>query len=109
MSHEPLSNIGLVCDKHAPKPDPRFLKIPLEKYVGKYVKCRFVVPNPPDRKGKKRAVEFMWVKVLGVKVYRRRRQLHGELNNDPVIYPAKCGDQFLFNRDEIVAIDPTSE
>ena len=92
MTKEPRSNIGLYCEKHAPKPigfsgDPQTL-------VGCYVKKGFPVESANVEK------EHMWVKVISVK----DGVLIGTLANDPLyLIEMRCGDKVEVKLDEIEA------
>jgi uncharacterized protein YegJ (DUF2314 family) len=89
---EPLSNIVLVCDQHAPKPDPRYRTMPLHALVGKYCKLAF------HDQGR---IEHMWVRCTALG-HMTDFQLKGTLDNDPVVITSvEYGDQVLFNRSEI--------
>lgn len=92
---EPLSNVGFVCDKHARKPDPKFLELPLEWFLGKF--CQLGVPMPNGRN------ENMWFKVLGLAEH-PSEELRGELNNDPLFVDMTCGDLVEFSRKEILQV-----
>lgn len=72
---EPLSNIGLVCEAHAPRPDPQFLDRDPASFVGHYVKIAFVVRDMPD------VYEHMWCEVEEIT---EDGVLIGRLDNDPV-------------------------
>jgi hypothetical protein len=91
---EPLSNIGFVCDACARKPDPQFLTVPLEKFLGKY--CKLAVPTPQGNH------EYMWFIVTGLAEH-PDEELRGELNNDPIYAEYLCGDIVEFSRKEIIA------
>lgn len=92
MSREPLSNIGMVCDAHAPKPRPELVK-KAESLVGKFVKKGFATGLP---KGEPQ-VEHMWVDVQRVE----GEELVGLLNNDPLVVPLRCGDTVRVKLSEV--------
>lgn len=87
---EPLSNIGLPCEKHAPKPDSELAKKPPESFIGKHVKIGFPF-------GDRTRLEHMWVKVFEV----TEEGLKGTLNNDPLYADLRDGDLVEFTLDEI--------
>ena len=91
---EPLENIGLFCNKECLKKAGRlktYLNVPLEKFIGKYIKVGF--PITEERK------EHMWV---FVKEITKNGNLSGPLNNDPVYVDyVKNGDLVEVSRDEI--------
>tara|TARA_Y100000310_G_scaffold323991_1_gene385216 strand:+ start:758 stop:1057 length:300 start_codon:yes stop_codon:yes gene_type:complete len=84
-------NIGYVCPAHAPKPDEALAELPLEYFIGKFVKLGF--PSP-------RGTEHMWLEVKGLAT-NMSEELIGTLDNDPVHADFVCGDEIAFNRDEI--------
>jgi hypothetical protein len=95
MSKESLSNMRFVCEQHAPKPDKRWLKMPVKFYIGKNVKCGF-----PNKAG---GLEHMWVLIKGT----RRGLLWGCLDNDPLtdlITPLVDGDECEVKLSEIEAV-----
>lgn len=93
---ESRSNIRFVCDKHSSKPDKKFSKLPLESFIGKYVKKAFdVILNG------RLTQEHMWVKVKRVE----KEYLVGVLDNDPHgKINLKCGDSTRVQLDEIEAV-----
>lgn len=83
---EPMSNIGLVCPKHAPR-SGLMTKVAPEAMVGRYVKKSFVGVDP--RNGKE-GIEHMWVLIQRVLA---DGAMEGVLNNDPVFeMKVDCGD-----------------
>ena len=95
---EPLSNIGAVCDHHAPKPKPEYLALPLEHFLGGFVKLGFPFKNKDGTESK----EHMWVS--GIKKNEDTaipEELWGYLNNDPIRVDLKCGAVIAFSRAEI--------
>lgn len=91
---EPTSNIGLVCDEHAPKPG-LFKNFPAEYFIGLHVKLGF-----PSKEG---PLEHMWVKVEWYD--EATCELKGKLDNDPVYDVGyQCNDDLAFEVDEIEAV-----
>jgi uncharacterized protein YegJ (DUF2314 family) len=92
--HEPLSNIGMVCPDHAPRPG-KFTGQAPRSFVGKFVKLAFKGKNP--RTGDA-GLEHMWVQVK----YAIGDKLKGKLANEPVsIMSYKHGDTVDFSVSEI--------
>lgn len=91
---EDPSNIGFVCNEHAPKATGQYVGKPLSYFKGKFVKLGF--PCSEEHGGK----EHMWVKVLG-EVEGEPEELAGHLNNDPLFADFQNGDLVLFDRVEI--------
>jgi hypothetical protein len=90
-----MKNIRMVCEHHAPKPDPKFLEHPPEWFIGKFVKLGF--PANDGSCGK----EHMWLKVHGLGDM-DKNELVGELNNQPITTGEYAlGDDVAFNRSEI--------
>jgi hypothetical protein len=92
MRNEALTNMGFVCAKHSPRPNPKFKKIPLKKFYGKLVKLGFKVSvelrkeiktfmQENGLKGEPPTKEHMWVRVLGPG---EKKELRGQLDNTPV-------------------------
>lgn len=73
MPRESVSNIGMTCTQHAPKPGA-YSDLNPESLVGKYVKKSFTTDHHSVR------VEHMWVKVEEVV----DGKLRGRLDNDPI-------------------------
>lgn len=100
---ESLSNIAMVCEEHASRPDPQYLNWPLEKFVGGFVKVAFegLAPDGSERQ------EHMWVEVESIERARvKRRQINrclkGKLNNDPVLrMQYEFGSTVFVYREEI--------
>jgi Uncharacterized protein conserved in bacteria (DUF2314) len=98
MSHEPISNISLICGSHnAVIEDTSGVR------VGDYVKKRFPVDpglvtsgaQPPP------SHELMWVQVTAV----QEETLDGTLANEPAFIPdLVCGQQVQVQRSEVVDI-----
>lgn len=100
-SHPEEGNVGRVCDKHKPKPDPRFLSIPPEDFLGLYCKLRF---ESPDGKG-----EYMWVLVVDLAQMNEDEELRGVLCNTPVVIDSiAMGDMVEFSRKEICGVTDES-
>lgn len=95
MAEDPR-NWGFVCDKHAPKPDPRFLELPPEYFIGKHVKLGFLTEDGLD-------TEHMWVEVKSL-CDENDEELVGMLDNDPVKVDYTYGELIAFSRDEIEAV-----
>lgn len=96
---EPISNIGVVCENHAPKPG-KFTHIPDPYFIGLHVKLGFGSKQGP--------VEHMWVKVE--QYNRDTGELEGTLANDPVLDVGyQCGDWLAFEVDEIEAVNEGPE
>lgn len=95
MAREALSNIGMVCADHSPKPNAELAKKPPEFFVGKYVKKAFKGIN---QLFDKETFEHMWVKVLEVK----DGKLLGVLDSDPMLHMAiECGSPVTVELAEI--------
>ena len=95
MSRKPLSNVGMVCDEHAPKPQKKFAEKPAESYVGHYVKKAFHVHNPETLAP---SLEHMWVLVKRVS----KGKLEGTLGSAPVMRTSlKYGDRVKVELSEI--------
>lgn len=91
---EPADNIRFVCQKHRPKKMADATKIPLKKYVGKFVKVAFPAI---DLQGK-RTTEHMWLKVHSTE----KGKLVGVLDNIPIFKTeVKYGDTVRVKRSEI--------
>jgi hypothetical protein len=91
---EPAGNVGMVCDAHAPQPNPLYFHQPLDWFVGKCVKLGF--PVGPS-------VEHMWVDVKGPG--RFAHELRGLLANDSIYDPSLLeGAEIEFNRNEVEAV-----
>lgn len=87
---EPQSNIGLVCDKHAPKPN-KYSGTDPKNFLHKSVKLGF--PSP-------QGIEHM--RVLVQKIGTSGTDLEGTLDNDPVYDVGyDCGDYIGFDVSEI--------
>lgn len=85
-------NIGVVCDRHAPKPG-RYKDVDPQTLIGKFVKLGF-----PSKCGR---IEHMWILVEAV----NGDELQGTLNNDPVLDVGfVCDDGDGFTTDEIEAV-----
>lgn len=98
MPHEPLSNIGPVCDQHAPKPG-KFIGQAPASFFGKFVKLGFPAKDP---KSGRAVAEHMWVRVEG---YGDKQDLRGKLDNDPILEcEYQCGDLVAFDVAEIEAV-----
>lgn len=94
MSREPRSNIGIVCEKHGPKPDPKLAKMKPEELVGCFVKKAFQVMRPDGQP----LLEHMWVQVKLVD----RGELVGKLDSDPqLITSLQCGDTVRVRMNEL--------
>jgi len=88
---EPLSNVGMTCKKHAPK--PMGYEGPLEDLIGKFVERGFT--------SKTGDTEHMWVKVVTVE----DDVITGVLDNDPLFVDGLiCGDETTVERGQIEAI-----
>lgn len=98
---EPLSNIGGVCNKHSPKPNPEYYcNKPIDWFIGKHVKMGFPTKN------EKHPVEHMWVLVTD-KLDSDDCELQGVLDNDPVLTDQyAAGDGVGFSRKEVEDHDP---
>lgn len=95
---EPMANIRMFCEKHAPKPDEKLAKVKAEAFVGRHVKIGFKTLSDPMVR-----VEHMWVKVKAIDV--KAGKLVGNLANDPLFAThMKCGQRVTVNRDEIEAV-----
>lgn len=89
---EPASNIRPVCRSCGLQPNPKYNKIPLIFFVGKYVKTKFTALDGGNN-------EYMWSEITGVD----GNNLVGKLNNDPVICThLKDGDTVAVTRDQII-------
>jgi hypothetical protein len=99
-AREPLLNVGLVCEKHAPKPGSFTGQDP-STFIGKHVKLGF----PALDRGRQ-TTEHMWVMVTELFSGPEPEQLVGFVNNDPVLECAyKDGDAVAFAVSEIEAVD----
>jgi len=97
MGHEPLGNIGVVCDKCASRPQTKYAEMPAESFVGAYVKLAFATDSDGLRRGYK--WEHMWVKVTATY---GGNMLVGLLDNDPVFCTGvKFKDAVFFTTDLI--------
>lgn len=96
--NEPASNIGFVCNDHAPKPG-KFADADPTKLIGSYCKLGFQCKRPDGSP----LVEHMWVVVREVD----GGSLKGQLDNDPIgVYEGDfeglaCGDTIEFKLEEI--------
>ncbi len=93
MPGEPIENIGLVCDEHAPKPQERFTKMEPKSFIGSHVKV--AVPTGL----KHPAVEHMWFKITGVTWV--HKHLIGLLDNIAIFAPVMLGDGATIELTEI--------
>lgn len=95
---EPLSNIGMTCVKHSPKPDKRYFKKPFIWFVNKHVKLGFRtgLKNPSK--------EHMWVMVTGKIREKNKTRLIGYLDNDPFFCNLKNGDIVNFDRTDVEVV-----
>lgn len=94
---EPSYNIRMVCQKHAPKPDPKWKKVPKEFFVGKYVKRAFAGISVDNEAG----FEHMWVRVTEA----TDTGLRGTLNNNPTYkMDLMCYDTVSVKLSEIEAV-----
>jgi len=84
----------MVCEKHAPKPNPKLQKLKPHEYIGKFVKKGF----PTDLGGHGPQLEHMWVEVTHIE----GDVLIGKLNNDPIACrDIRCGDEVKVRLEEI--------
>lgn len=91
---EPLSNIGLVCRSHVPKPG-KYSDINPSYFLNKIAKLGF--PSP-------QGTEYMWVLVK--RLGNHGTDLEGVLDNNPVYDVGyDYGDGVGFDVSEIVDID----
>lgn len=93
------SNIALVCPNCAKKPNPKFKEMPLDFFRKKY--CKLAFPCPDGRN------EYMWVHVVRCAKNGKSKTGHellGVLDNTPIFAEFNRGDQFEFNRDEIIEV-----
>lgn len=110
------SNIGLVCDNHAPKPNTKWAKKEPEWFKGKWVKKAFDVTKYDDFK--ETAAEFkkvtgnpipkiehMWIKVTGVK----DGKLVGTMANRSVFGGPQFGQKAEVSLDEISQVSETAD
>lgn len=89
---KPDSNIGRVCENHAPRPNPELAAKDPRIFIGGHVKKRFDTDLPGPNG------EHMWVKVHSVV----NDELVGELDNEPAYCSnLKNGDPVVVKRDEI--------
>ncbi len=95
---EPMANIRMFCERHAPKPDEKLAKVNPEVFIGRHVKVGFKTLSDPMVR-----IEHMWVKVKAVDV--KTGKLVGQLANEPFLAThLKCGQRVTVNRDEIEAV-----
>lgn len=88
------SNIGYTCAEHSRKPDPKFKKMPIQFFLGKYVKKAFPGITP----GGKTSLEHMWVRVMMA----NKSTLIGVLDNHPIYdMDIKRGSTVKVRRNEI--------
>lgn len=91
---EPIENIGIFCNKECLEKAgllKTYLKVPLEKFIGKYIKVGFPITDERS--------EFMWVMV---KEITKEDNLRGLLSNDPMIVDyVKCDDLIEVSLDEV--------
>lgn len=81
---EPQDNIYFTCPEHASKPDPKFARMPITTFIGRYIKKGF------PEKGTSRT-EHLWVEIKEVK---NDDTLIGNISNDPTLNVGlKDGDQ----------------
>ena len=97
--HPEEGNIGGVCEKHAPKPNPKFAQIPVEQFLGKFCKLAVVESH---------ATEFMWFNVISLAEH-EGQELKGQCYNYPVKVSMRWGDLVEFNRSEIIDITDTTD
>lgn len=96
---EPPENIGFRCDDCRSHPDPAFLNLPFEWFVGKHCKLAFSTGHPGITN------ELMWVTVTEVKEVEGTMLLVGFLDNDPIyVTDYSFGDGVGFERHEIHAV-----
>lgn len=104
MTAEPLSNMGIVCDEHAPKPDPRYLELPLEWFLGRRAFAKLGFDSCEEAKealGKRcPPKEHMWVEVVG-RAEHESEEFRGKIANDPRFTTGECGDLVEFSRVEV--------
>ena len=74
-SEEPMSNVRMVCEGCAPKPDPCYRKWPMQAFVGKDCKLAFADEV---------CTEHMWVHCTGL-ARASGFQLKGTLDSYPVM------------------------
>lgn len=92
---EPLSNIFVTCPAHASKPDASLHDLPIEAYVGRWVKVGFNERNTQRR-------EHLWVRIHATAA---GRTLLGTIDNDPVLdIGYRHGDGVVVDVTEIEAI-----
>lgn len=99
---EPLSNIGMVCDEHAPKPG-KYLGQDPKTFLGKICKLGFPGIHPISGR---ESLEHMWVSVDRIT---EKGELQGRLKNDPIFLfdpPLEHGDGIGFTVDEIEDVQP---
>jgi hypothetical protein len=98
MEPEPRQNWGYVCDVHAPRADPRYVRTSPQEFIGRYVKCAFRTVAEPVQH------EHMWVEVMSVTP---EGHLCGRLDNDPVYdVGVVCDDTVLVRLEAIEAVLP---
>lgn len=96
---EPITNVGLVCDRHEPKPNPKFKEVPPVVFIGRFVKKAFKGKDP---RGQER-VEHMWVAIRKVD----NGELVGTLDNDPICeMEIDYGDTVRVRLEEVEAVEP---
>lgn len=97
-------NVRDVCG-NCLKPDPRMRNIPIEAFIGNFVKLGFEI-SEESRKisitkfGRCPTTEHMWVLVTSKGT--EGHELRGEVNNDPIhAIDWPCGTLLEFDRSEI--------
>jgi hypothetical protein len=97
--HRNPDDWGFVHPGCAPEPGS-FRHLPVGAFINKYVQLMFPTgleePHPK--------IERMWVFVTGL-AETPGQELHGYLDNDPIFCNLNAGDEFEFNRDEIVKVN----
>lgn len=84
---EPACNIRTLCDRHAPRPDPRLHGRRLGSFVGHHVKIGLIDRTNPTLN------EHLWVKVTAIK----DGELVGIIDSDVVLDVGyRLGDRIQF-------------
>ncbi len=96
---EKKSNIRFMCEAHAPKPNPKYVEMEPELFIGKNVKMAFPTENENF------PVEHMWVKVNEVVEEDGQKILLGRIDSEPLYakkYYNGCGVAFrLMNIEDV--------
>ena len=90
--NETIESMAWVCAECAPKPDPRYRKMPVQEFVGKSCKLAFPWDNTE---------EHMWVDCVELSEH-EGPELQGVLASHPVLVDGlQRGDRVEFSRYEI--------